>query len=182
MAERVHYRSLWILSGLCKNIWHVSTVELQFSKPAISLPLLQFQQKPWQPELCLLQMLQENNEGEVQTRIRMRDKSVALRGTWISLIAETLFFWVYSIYINKKEKDLLLSWDNKSSLRALGWGDHVARDLWALQPQLTEVSYTTTWQIFLSSTEKHRSLPSGNSLLPTQCVQHPTHLTRTGWL
>lgn len=128
MAERVHYRSLWILSGLCKNIWHVSTVELQFSKPAISLPLLQFQQKPWQPELCLLQMLQENNEGEVQTRIRMRDKSVALRGTWIGLIAETLFFWVYSIYINKKEKDLLLSWDNKSSLRALGWGDHVAED------------------------------------------------------
>lgn len=32
MAERVHYRSLWILSGLCKHIWHVSAVELQFTK------------------------------------------------------------------------------------------------------------------------------------------------------
>lgn len=32
MAETVHYRSLWILSGLCKHIWHVSAVELQFSK------------------------------------------------------------------------------------------------------------------------------------------------------
>lgn len=108
MAETVHYRSLWILSGLCKRIWHVSAVELQFSKAAFSLtelPLLPLQQKPIQWELCLLQMLQEDNEEEAWTRMMIRDKSVALRGTSFgsaSSLKQWYFGFIKSLSTSRK--------------------------------------------------------------------------------
>lgn len=58
-----------------------------------SCPCCHFSRNPNSSSSSLLQMLQEDSEEEAWTKTR--DKSVALRGTWISLVTEIMFSWVY---------------------------------------------------------------------------------------
>lgn len=93
-----------------------------------SRPCCHFWQKPWQRQLCLLQMLQEDSEDEAWTRMRIRDKSAALGGTLLGS-ASSIKYWCFgftkSLSTSRKK---ICCYARTVSLRSSEWQKHCARD------------------------------------------------------
>jgi len=144
----------------------------------MELPLLPFQQKPRQWQLCLLQMLQEDSEA--WTRTRMRNKSVAFRE---DLLASALLQkycssgFIKSLLTSRKQiccwAGMVRAAENFSIVLLLSWRQLCAPPCQVMQavPQSDSSSCLPPKSTDHCRPEAHCCLLTAFSIQPIQCGQ-----------